>query len=64
MCAECEFNKPFYPSEYFTKIIFLLKLKNAGYPFGKEDLTIEQWFDMKMVEDSINKSNLNKFKGK
>lgn len=31
----------------------MLELKECGYPFGKNDLTIEQWYYLKWLKDAI-----------
>ena len=31
--------------------------KNAGYPFGKNDLTIEEWEDLGKLEDVMRELN-------
>ena len=31
----------------------LRKLRKAGYPFGANDLTLEEWLDMGLVEETV-----------
>ncbi|MFA5423036.1 MAG: hypothetical protein WC374_04195 [Phycisphaerae bacterium] len=34
-------------------------LKRAGYPFKKNDLTVEEWRDLGRLEEVINEKELN-----
>lgn len=34
-------------------MLMIRKLKKAGYPFGKNDLTLEEWIDLGMVEETM-----------
>ena len=43
MCAECFGAEPFYPDIRLTHSMFLHQLQESGYPFEKNDLTIEEW---------------------
>jgi len=35
------------------KIFAIRTLKNAGYPFGKNDLTMEEWQDLGRLEEVL-----------
>ena len=52
-CEKCEKKKAGELSEYTVKMFRLRRLKVAGYPFGKNDLTLEEWQDLGMVEEHM-----------
>jgi len=54
-CAECDGAKPYEPSEWFTHIWFLWRLKKAGYPFAANDLSLQEWLDIGILEDEMEK---------
>jgi hypothetical protein len=37
-------------------MLHIRSLKKAGYPFGKNDLSVEEWEDLGMLEDVIEES--------
>lgn len=53
MCSQCEHREPYEPSDYFKHIWFLYMLQKAGYPFEKDDLSIEEWMDIAVLKDEI-----------
>lgn len=52
-CAECDGREPYEPSEWFNHISFLYGLQRAGYPFGANELAIEEWLDIGHYRDHI-----------
>ena len=47
LCKSCELRPGEYqPSLWFQHIWFLYCLRQGGYPFEKDDLTIEEWLDI------------------
>jgi len=52
-CGKCEKKKSRDLDEYTVKILNLRQLKKAGYPFGANDLTLEEWLDLGLVEETM-----------
>ena len=52
-CGECEKKKQSELSEYTHKMFKLRQLRKAGYPFGKNDLSLEEWMDLGLVEETM-----------
>lgn len=52
-CEQCEKKKSRDLDEYTVKMFKLRQLKKAGYPFGANDLTLEEWMDLGQVEETM-----------
>ena len=52
-CEKCEKKKQSDLDEYTIKIFRIRQLKMAGYPFGANDLTLEEWEDLGTVEETM-----------
>ena len=52
-CAVCESNREYEPSTWFTHINWLYRLQRAGYPFGTDDLDIEEWLALSEIRDAM-----------
>jgi len=54
-CGGCERkeNEDYEPSEWFNHIWFLYMLQRAGYPFNKNDLTLEEWIDLGILKEEL-----------
>lgn len=52
-CEKCEKKKQSDLDEYTIKIFRIRQLKAAGYPFGANDLTLEEWEDLGQVEETM-----------
>ncbi len=55
VCATCPGSKPYEPSLWFNHIWFLYSLKEAGYPFGRNDLSIEEWMGIGEIKQEMEK---------
>ncbi|MBT9169521.1 MAG: hypothetical protein DDT19_02881 [Syntrophomonadaceae bacterium] len=53
MCSTCEAREPYEPSRWFQHIWFLFSLQRAGYPFEKNDLSIDEWIDIGVLDAEI-----------
>jgi len=53
LCETCELKDPYEPSEWFNHIWFLYELQRGGYPFEKDDLTIEEWRDIGIMRHGM-----------
>jgi hypothetical protein len=45
-CAACPYRDAEPPSDWFAHISYLHALQEGGYPFQKNDLTIEEWLGL------------------
>ncbi len=52
-CGECEKKKQSDLDEYTRKIFWLRRMQTAKYPFGPNDLTLEEWEDLGAVEETM-----------
>ena len=52
-CAKCDGSVPYEPSEWFGHIWYIYRLQRAGYPFGANDLSVEEWMDMGVLADEM-----------
>lgn len=52
-CAQCEKKKARDIHPYTRKMLWLRRLRAAGYPFRRCDLTMEEWEDLARLEDMI-----------
>jgi hypothetical protein len=61
-CSTCEAREPYEPSDWFNHIWLLYELQRGGYPFEKNDLTINEWIDIGVLrtEMEIMKTGLGK----
>ena len=54
VCPTCLQRKGnFAPSTWFNHIWFLYALQRGGYPFGKNDLSIEEWIDLGIMREHL-----------
>ena len=52
ICPSCEKrNGNSTPSEWLTHIWYLFLLQRGGYPFEKNDLSVEEWIDLGIVRE-------------
>lgn len=50
-CQECrEFRRPETISPWTWHLVFLYQLKQAGYPFKANDLSLETWLMLRLVQ--------------
>jgi len=49
------------PSPWFRHILFLYRLRKGGYPFEKNDLSLEEWLALGELEEAIEASRLRLF---
>ncbi len=56
-CGTCEKkeHEDFEPSPWFGHISFLYSLQKAGYPFAKNDLSMDEWTDLAIFKEEIEK---------
>lgn len=52
MCATCEYRE-YEPSMWFAHIWNLYRLQRGGFPFEKNDLTLDEWVDIGLLKDSL-----------
>jgi hypothetical protein len=52
VCASCE-ARDYEPSDEILRIWFLFSLQRGGYPFGPDDLSVEEWIRLGMLKDEI-----------
>lgn len=53
LCDRCECRPGEYePGIWFLHIWFLYSLQQGGYPFEKDDLTIEEWIDLGVLKQA------------
>ena len=53
MCAQCSSGMIPDPSPWFGHIMSLYQLQRGGYPFERNDLTIEEWKDLGTLNDEM-----------
>lgn len=53
-CDHCPKKKAGDLHPYTIKLFRLRRLRMAGYPFEADDLTVEEWMDLGMLEDRLN----------
>ncbi len=51
VCATCPRKRDYEPSPWFAHINHLYNLVRAGYPFGPDDLSLEEWTDIGILRD-------------
>ena len=52
VCPSCEKrNGSSKPSEWLSHIWYLFLLQRGGYPFGKNDLSPEEWIDLGIMRE-------------
>lgn len=52
-CDNCPKRRADDLHEYTQKLIRLRSLRMAGYPFGADDLTLEEWIDLGRLEQCL-----------
>jgi len=52
-CKNCPKKKAEDLNPYTHKLLRLRTLRTAGYPFGANDLTYEEWLDLGQLELSL-----------
>jgi hypothetical protein len=53
VCSTCESRKPFQPSEWLNHCYYLYQLQRGGYPFGKNDLDVEEWIAIGEIREEL-----------
>ena len=53
MCKGCEKNEPFETTDYFNKIWFFYRLRKGGYPLEANDLSVDEWIDLGILDDEV-----------
>ncbi len=53
VCEACPHREPYVPSEWFFHIWFLSRLSQAGYPFGTDDLSIDEWLGIAEMKSEL-----------
>jgi hypothetical protein len=53
MCPKCEKKGLPKISEYTEKMFGIRRLIAAGYPFGKNDLSLEEWIDLGLIAEAM-----------
>lgn len=52
ICSSCEKRQDAKrPSEWLSHIWYLFLLQRGGYPFGKNDLSPEEWIDLGIMRE-------------
>jgi hypothetical protein len=51
VCPSCPKRQERRPSEWLTHIWYLFLLQRGGYPFEKNDLSVEEWIDLGIVRE-------------
>lgn len=49
-CIHCPKKKPEDLNPYTLKLVKMMELQAAGYPFRPNDLTMEEWYDIGKVK--------------
>ncbi len=55
LCAACEY-KDYEPSRWFLHVWNLYRLQRGGFPFEKNDLTLQEWVDIGLIRDELGKN--------
>ena len=50
MCSDCYSGRKKRPGAYVQKLLLFRNLKAAGYPIDRNDLTIDEWQDLNVIE--------------
>lgn len=53
MCATCPAGEEHEPSAWFSHIWFLYQLQQAGYPFGRDELTLDEWLGLAELKAAL-----------
>jgi hypothetical protein len=53
VCERCEHKDPYVPSDWFAHIWFLYCLQRGGYPFGQDDLSLDEWMALGEMKAEI-----------
>ncbi len=52
-CEKCEKRKSAEIHPWTNHILFLRRLGKAGFPFGKDDLSMNEWLDLGLANEVI-----------
>lgn len=52
-CNRCPKKKAASLHPYTTKLLELYELQRGGYPFDKNDLTLEEWIDLGRIKEAL-----------
>lgn len=52
-CAICDRKQTEAPDPWIQHIMFLYGLTRGGYPFDRDDLTLDEWQDIGTLRDEI-----------
>lgn len=52
-CGNCPRKKPEDLHPYTHKLLRVMGLMNAGYPYAANDLTIEEWGDLGRLKEAV-----------
>lgn len=52
-CEECKSIRPEDIDPYTAQVLWLLRLKKGGYPFGPDDLDLQTFHDMGLAAEAL-----------
>ena len=52
-CENCKTKRPQDLNPYTVKLLRLRQMKNGGYPFEANDLTLEEWIDLGRIAEAL-----------
>jgi hypothetical protein len=52
-CKQCPKEKPDSLHPYTCKLLNMFELQRGGYPFEKNDLTLEEWIDLGRIKEAL-----------
>jgi len=55
-CSECSREKEIHP--YVCHLFFIYRLQASGYPFSRNDLSLEEWLDLSVIRMEVEAKNL------
>lgn len=53
ICSQCDAAEFYEPTEWFQHILFLYQLQSGGYPFLRNDLTVEEWIGIGQMKAEL-----------
>jgi hypothetical protein len=56
-CEKCEKKKSRESSPWTMHLMYLRNLQKGGYPFKANDLSLEEWIDLGMLNDLIERKS-------
>ncbi len=59
LCAACKTEHECHPDLWFNHIWLLYTMSMAGYPFAKNDLSLEEWFALAEMKHADAEVDLN-----